>query len=1220
MPSFQRKLQHARDHEPPPVVKPGSPLTDRSSSVSFSSSRRISRSSQARVEARREFLKVTSKGFRGEFFTNLESLPPLDAAYNIFLRMYPKFTETWAIDDLREREYCQLVEDEHVCMDYCGFGLFFFQQVINKASSFRLAYVPASLPTQALYGAAEEGIAEAYMRKRVMDYLNVSEQEYSMVFTVSRGSAFKVLAESYPFHLCKRLLTVYDFESEAVNCMAECAKLKGAKVMRASFKWPTLRLNSSELKKQLQVKKRKGGSAKGLFVFPVQSRMTGAKYSYQWMSQAQQNRWHVLLDVSALGPKDMDSLGLSLFRPDFIVSSFYKVFGTDPSGFGCIFIKNSVLQSLQNSSRSRCVGLVRIISGSYSPTTGAQSRNSEEEEEAQPTPWEVDQQVGMISSFSGPVSSFFSETSRKKLKSSINGERQNFPAARFPTAGEIQEDFGGYGDSGRFRGQVNGFHRQSGGVMEDSRGSFDLDPTNSAERYKEAEEVFKSGSLIWPRSSLGSNSGEVEEVIENKPRKSLSELFLERDASPIGPAADIFHENDELPTTSSRFHFSPSRRSFRGADTVNHRRAGDDSGDGEYEDFVIPQDNYRNELIRDPDPSDIMYSRSIFESRFESQPGETRNIEKEIEEKEFSRTALSDIEEEKGEGKAEEDDDEWHRKVDDHRRTEQSSGVFPYFRGLVTGGSQAGARDNAERSPRKRAKMARQEMETGKRKVEPQAVAQNKDVKAADGFKAGIKARIVKFMGKFSFRKNCKKERSDSQISGAEGHEFSSQFEGVQQRNSVLLGEVLQPNSKLTPELVPGADEQRETRSSVEELPKTKSPMVEQVVEGRKSYGGSSNEAFESPESRARSSVSGPDGAGEFFDPSHELSNGDRDWSRVVRTPNSATNESQPEPSVTGELSFDEDEFHDAQSHRGINGFSQDLSSGRTMSRDVEVDDNILIPAGRRFALRDDVASFNLGGSDEDSYYRGQQYCSDYSYHESSSPRSFAEDSSISGDGEGLSDDEFLMEDYGDVRQCGIVCKGLDLADSLGLSRTNDRLRYLINWLVNSLIKLHHPGANSRGNPLVRIYGPKVKYDRGAGVAFNLFDWKGMVIEPSVVQALADRSNIALRVGRLCNIVDPDLTPEFLAEKERWCDLEKSDHVKEGTRSCVGRRSDGGRSSSAGKCDSLSIPVVTAALSFVTNFEDVYKLWALVAKFLDADFVSKEVWKYHPSNQQTVTM
>lgn len=48
------------------------------------------------------------------------------------------------------------------------------------------------------------------------------------------------------------------------------------------------------------------------------------------------------------------------------------------------------------------------------------------------------------------------------------------------------------------------------------------------------------------------------------------------------------------------------------------------------------------------------------------------------------------------------------------------------------------------------------------------------------------------------------------------------------------------------------------------------------------------------------------------------------------------------------------------------------------------------------------------------------------------------------------------------------------------------------------------------------------------------------------------------------------------------------------------------------------VNVVTVALGFLTNFEDIYRLWAFVAQFLDADFVEKERWRYTALNQKTV--
>jgi len=212
------------------------------------------------------------------------------------------------------------------------------------------------LKTLLLHG-GQDSEFEGAMRKRIMSFLNISENEYFMVFTANRTSAFKLVAESYQFQTSRRLLTVYDYESEAAEAMISSSEKRGARTVSAEFSWPRLRIQTTKLRKMIE-SKRKKKKRKGLFVFPLSSRVTGARYPYLWMSIAQENGWHVLVDACALGPKEMDCFGLSLFQPDFLICSFYKVFGENPSGFGCLFIKKSAISSLESSPSAGIVNLV----------------------------------------------------------------------------------------------------------------------------------------------------------------------------------------------------------------------------------------------------------------------------------------------------------------------------------------------------------------------------------------------------------------------------------------------------------------------------------------------------------------------------------------------------------------------------------------------------------------------------------------------------------------------------------------------------------------------------------------------------------------------------------------------------------------------------------------------------------------------------------------------
>ena len=383
--------------------------------------KKVPSSRSTAADCRRDFAATTAACFfPNTQFTNHESLPSLQESFTLFEEAYPQYSETDQADRIRAQEYYHLLLSNHICLDYIGIGLFSHCQIQIKTSSpttiastsspsnlpspqssniplFGISYKSVNLKSLLQYGGQESAL-ESAMKRKIMGFLNISENDYCMVFTANRTSAFKLLAESYPFQSSQKLLTVYDYESEAVEAMVETSEKRGARVMSAEFSWPRLRVNSGKLRKMVVRNKKKKN--RGLFVFPLQSRMTGARYHYLWMNIAQENGWHVLLDACALGPKDMDTFGLSLFRPDFLICSFYKVFGENPTGFGCLFVKKSTVPILEASTGTGIVNLVPAKKLFWLP---ADSSGTDTEPE-QTSKFEFQEELHTSSSFSGPLS------------------------------------------------------------------------------------------------------------------------------------------------------------------------------------------------------------------------------------------------------------------------------------------------------------------------------------------------------------------------------------------------------------------------------------------------------------------------------------------------------------------------------------------------------------------------------------------------------------------------------------------------------------------------------------------------------------------------------------------------------------------------------------------------------------------------------------------------
>jgi selenocysteine lyase/cysteine desulfurase len=93
------------------------------------------------------------------------------------------------------------------------------------------------------------------------------------------------------------------------------------------------------------------------------------------------------------------------------------------------------------------------------------------------------------------------------------------------------------------------------------------------------------------------------------------------------------------------------------------------------------------------------------------------------------------------------------------------------------------------------------------------------------------------------------------------------------------------------------------------------------------------------------------------------------------------------------------------------------------------------------------------------------------------------------------------------------VSDGLDFIERIGVDSIQKRLECLTDWFLGQLADLRHPERQ----PLVRIYGPLTANNRGATVAFNIFDANGELVDQDLIEQRAADMNVSLRTGCFCN-------------------------------------------------------------------------------------------------------
>ncbi len=262
----------------------------------------------------------------------------LAAAFETFRQTYPDYDSTRKLDELRATEYARLDQEGHVYLDYTGGGLYAESQLREHMALLR-GDVFGNPHSKNLTSMAMTELVEQ-TRDYVLKYFNASPDEYMVIFTLNSTGALKLVGESYPFAPGDNYLLTFD-NHNSVNGIREFARSRGVTATYIPVVPPDLRADEEALERGLELAR---SGANNLFAYPAQSNFSGVQHPLEWIAQAQNKGWDVLLDAASFVPSNR--LDLSQYHPDFVDISFYKIFGY-PTGVGCLLVRKTAARKLR---------------------------------------------------------------------------------------------------------------------------------------------------------------------------------------------------------------------------------------------------------------------------------------------------------------------------------------------------------------------------------------------------------------------------------------------------------------------------------------------------------------------------------------------------------------------------------------------------------------------------------------------------------------------------------------------------------------------------------------------------------------------------------------------------------------------------------------------------------------------------------------------------------
>lgn len=175
------------------------------------------------------------------------------------------------------------------------------------------------------------------VREMVLDFFNTDSSEYDVVFTRGATESLKIVAETFDFQTSGSFMYLRNAHNSVLG-MRAIVNTKHVQVVEVD-RFLSLEYTEDEPPSVYSL-------SNSLMVFPAQCNFNGYKYPLNTIDKfhkadlpteflGKSKNWYVCLD--AANYVSTSFLDLGKFRPDFVVLSFYKIFGY-PTGLGALLV------------------------------------------------------------------------------------------------------------------------------------------------------------------------------------------------------------------------------------------------------------------------------------------------------------------------------------------------------------------------------------------------------------------------------------------------------------------------------------------------------------------------------------------------------------------------------------------------------------------------------------------------------------------------------------------------------------------------------------------------------------------------------------------------------------------------------------------------------------------------------------------------------------------